>query len=66
MSYSEINQLITRTGEKLRLSQDLILQVATPNRIIEVNFPVKMDSGEVKTFKGYRVQHNDACGPYKG
>ncbi|MEZ4792407.1 MAG: Glu/Leu/Phe/Val dehydrogenase [Gelidibacter sp.] len=37
----------------------------TNNEII-VNFPVKMDNGEVEIFRGYRVQHNNALGPYKG
>lgn len=29
-------------------------------------FPVRMDSGEVRIFKGYRVHHNGARGPFKG
>ena len=37
----------------------------TNNEII-VNFPVKMDNGDVEIFTGYRVQHNNALGPYKG
>ncbi|MER3601909.1 MAG: glutamate dehydrogenase [Nitrososphaerota archaeon] len=37
-----------------------------PKRIIEVAVPVRLDSGEIKVFVGYRVQHNDARGPYKG
>lgn len=37
-----------------------------PMRVIEVSFPVKMDDGTVKSFTGYRSQHNNACGPYKG
>jgi glutamate dehydrogenase/leucine dehydrogenase len=37
-----------------------------PKRIVQVNFPVKMDSGAVKRFGGYRVQYNDARGPTKG
>ena len=37
----------------------------TNNEII-VNFPVKMDNGNVEIFTGYRVQHNNALGPYKG
>lgn len=37
----------------------------TNNEII-VRFPVKMDNGEVEVFTGYRVQHNNALGPYKG
>lgn len=37
----------------------------TNNEII-VHFPVKMDNGDVEIFTGYRVQHNNALGPYKG
>lgn len=35
-------------------------------RVLEVNFPVKMDDGTIETITGYRSQHNNACGPYKG
>ncbi|HFC8087110.1 TPA: Glu/Leu/Phe/Val dehydrogenase [Neisseria meningitidis] len=38
----------------------------SPTRVLEVNFPVKLDDGTVKTFTGYRSQHNNAVGPYKG
>jgi len=41
-----------------------ILEV-TNNELV-VHFPVRMDNGEVEIFKGYRVQHNNALGPYKG
>lgn len=37
-----------------------------PNRITEVSIPVKMDNGDLKIFTGYRVQHSNARGPYKG
>ena len=37
-----------------------------PQRVLEVTFPVKLDNGTVKTFTGYRSQHNNAVGPYKG
>lgn len=37
-----------------------------PKRSLTVTFPVKMDSGEVRVFTGYRVQYNDALGPTKG
>ena len=37
-----------------------------PQRALEVSFPVKLDNGMVKTFTGYRSQHNNAVGPYKG
>jgi len=38
----------------------------SPQRVIEVSIPVQMDSGELKVFTGYRVQHNDVRGPFKG
>lgn len=41
-----------------------ILEV-TNNELV-VHFPVRMDNGEVEIFTGYRVQHNNALGPYKG
>ncbi|MBP9812207.1 Glu/Leu/Phe/Val dehydrogenase, partial [Candidatus Gracilibacteria bacterium] len=41
-------------------------KMLSPERIIEVSIPVKMDSGEIKVFTGYRSQHNAARGPYKG
>ena len=37
-----------------------------PQRFIEISIPVRMDNGEVKYFKGFRSQHNDAIGPTKG
>lgn len=37
-----------------------------PRRIITINIPVRMDDGTVKIFHGYRSQHNDARGPFKG
>src|SRR5450631_3826784 len=40
--------------------------LSQPKNEIIVNFPVRMDSGEYKMFKGYRVQHSNILGPYKG
>lgn len=37
-----------------------------PMRVLEVSFSVKMDDGMIKSFTGYRSQHNNAVGPYKG
>ncbi len=37
-----------------------------PMREFHVTFPVRMDDGTVKVFKGFRVQYNDARGPTKG
>lgn len=37
-----------------------------PDRVISVSLPMIMDNGDIKTFYGYRVQHNNILGPYKG
>ncbi|MDH5806505.1 MAG: Glu/Leu/Phe/Val dehydrogenase [Candidatus Verstraetearchaeota archaeon] len=37
-----------------------------PKRVLCVYIPVKMDDGRIKVFKGFRSQHNDALGPFKG
>jgi glutamate dehydrogenase (NAD(P)+) len=44
-------------------THEILLQ---PKNELIVNFPVRMDSGEMRLFKGYRVQHNNILGPYKG
>ena len=44
----------------------LIELLRYPQKIIEVTIPLTMDSGKIKVFTGYRVQHNNARGPYKG
>src|SRR5262245_47654974 len=40
--------------------------LSQPKNELICNFPVRMDSGEYIMFKGYRVQHNNILGPYKG
>lgn len=37
-----------------------------PMRELAVSIPVRMDNGETRVFKGFRVQHNNARGPFKG
>jgi len=57
---------IERAGKKLSLDKGLLEILKHPKRELSVNFPVKMDDGSVKVFTGYRVQYNDARGPFKG
>jgi glutamate dehydrogenase (NAD(P)+) len=37
-----------------------------PQRELQVHFPVRMDDGAIRLFRGYRVQYNTARGPAKG
>lgn len=63
---STAQNLIKKSAEKLGLSTYLIEQIIAPDRIIEVKVPVKLESGAVKVFQGFRSQHSNALGPYKG
>ena len=46
-----------------RATRDLLRE---PLREYQFQIPVHMDDGQVKVFRGFRVQHNDARGPSKG
>ena len=37
-----------------------------PNKVLRVKIPVKMDNGQIRIFTGFRSQHNNDRGPYKG
>ncbi len=41
-------------------------QLAAPQREVRISIPVTMDNGTMRAFEGYRVQYNNARGPYKG
>ncbi|HEY1014116.1 MAG TPA: Glu/Leu/Phe/Val dehydrogenase [Herpetosiphonaceae bacterium] len=53
-------------AEKLGLPHGMRRVLRVPQRELSVNFPVKMDNGEIEVFTGYRVQHNVSRGPAKG
>lgn len=50
----------------LKLKNEVFDMLKEPEKVLITNFRVKMDNGKVRTFNGYRCQHNDAIGPYKG
>ncbi|HVB18936.1 MAG TPA: Glu/Leu/Phe/Val dehydrogenase [Acidimicrobiales bacterium] len=61
-----VASLIEEAGHLLGLDEGLIKRIVTPERILEVAVPVKMDSGEVEMFTGWRIQHDTSRGPGKG
>jgi len=64
--YLQTIDAILQAAEVLNLPHHLQLILAQPKNEIMVHFPVMMDDGHHKLFKGYRVQHNNALGPFKG
>lgn len=55
-----------RAAELIQLPDDYRAILAEPKNEIIVNFPVRLDSGQLKVFTGYRIQHSNLMGPYKG
>lgn len=45
---------------------EIIKVLKEPQRVIEVSIPIEMDNGKIEIFKGFRAQHNNYRGPYKG
>jgi glutamate dehydrogenase (NAD(P)+) len=64
--YQMAVQQFEAAAEKLGLSEDLRETLRQPKRELCVNFPIRLDNGRIKTFTGYRVQHNVNRGPAKG
>ncbi len=50
----------------LKLDPGVHEMLASPKKVLTVSLPIKMDDGRIKVFTGFRSQHNDFRGPFKG
>ncbi len=57
---------LDRATKVKTFSPDFLKLLASPNREIRISIPVIMDDNSIQIFEGYRVQYNNARGPYKG
>ncbi|GIU71369.1 MAG: glutamate dehydrogenase [Candidatus Nitrosocaldaceae archaeon] len=64
--YENALKQLDDAAKLINLDEGLHQFLRKPKRVLEVSIPVRMDDGSVRVFTGYRVQHNDARGPYKG
>ena len=64
--WTRAQEQLQKAASRLKLSPALLERLETPDRIIEISMPVEMDDGRTEIFQGYRVQHNNMRGPYKG
>ena len=64
--YESVQAQFNKAADKMNLNPNIRKILSATNNEIVVHFPVKMDDGSVEVFTGYRVQHNNALGPYKG
>lgn len=64
--YAMACRQFARAADVLALDDEVRTRLLEPRRSLVVNFPVRMDSGEVHNYTGYRVQHTLTLGPTKG
>jgi len=64
--YENVAKRFNEAADLVELDTDVRKILQETKNEISVNFPVKMDDGRIEMFRGYRVQHNNALGPYKG
>ncbi len=64
--FEAMSERFDRAAQILGLDADLYAVLRVPSRELKVYIPVRMDTGHIKVFEGYRVQHNFARGPAKG
>jgi len=57
---------LEKAREHMEISEDVYERLRYPDRVVEYSVPVRMEDGAVESFTGYRCQHDDARGPYKG
>ncbi|WP_107039305.1 Glu/Leu/Phe/Val family dehydrogenase [Brumimicrobium mesophilum] len=64
--YDNVMKQFNYAADVMGLDKGIRKILASTNSEISVHFPVKMDDGRIEVFNGYRVQHNNSLGPYKG
>ncbi len=64
--WSNANLFFDRVYKNMGLDPLYRAYLSSPKRVLTVSCPVRMDNGSIQVFTGYRVQHNNARGPFKG
>ena len=65
-AFDATNHYFDRAAKLLDLSNNVRTLLVTPDREVRVELVIELDSGEIGNFIGYRVQHDNARGPFKG
>ncbi|HMJ10277.1 MAG TPA: Glu/Leu/Phe/Val dehydrogenase [Polyangiaceae bacterium] len=61
-----IQGYLDQASKLIQLPEYVRRILSQPKNELIVHFPVRMDDGEYRVFKGYRIQHSNILGPYKG
>lgn len=65
-SFESAQRYFDQAAEQMGLSGNMRTLLSTPKREVKVQVALEMDDGQVRTFLGYRIQHDNARGPFKG
>jgi glutamate dehydrogenase (NAD(P)+) len=65
-TYENVTRQFNKAADIMKLDPQIRKILGKTQNEIIMNFPVKMDNGGIEIFTGYRVQHNNVLGPYKG
>lgn len=65
-AFDTVNGLFDKAADLLGLSEEKRTELKTPYREMMVRLPLLTEDGELKTYQGYRVQHDNSRGPMKG
>lgn len=60
-----INQ-VDNISDKVDIDSDVLSRIKRPQQVHKFTFPLNKDDGSIEMLEGYRVQHDDVRGPYKG
>ena len=64
--FNVIQEYLDEAARLIELPEHISSILSQPKNELIVHFPVRMDDGTHRVFKGYRIQHNNLLGPYKG
>ncbi len=64
--YDSVHTYVERVSTMLEVEEEVRILLDEPYRQVDVQVPIHADDGSVLSFRGYRVQHNGARGPFKG
>lgn len=64
--FENVNKQVEKAARLMGLDANIRQILTKPTNEVVVHFPVKLASGQIKMFTGYRIQHNSTLGPYKG
>lgn len=65
-SFELVRRYFHQAADRLGLADDLRELLLSSYREVQVSLPLRLSDGKIRTFHGYRVQHNGARGPFKG